>query len=58
MPMYEYECPKHGKFESYNPSPNRVAETRPCPDPKCGKSAPRVEITRPARRNPAHGIQR
>ena len=33
MPLYEYECPEHGKFEKLKRLPDDYMET--CP--KCGK---------------------
>lgn len=33
MPIYEYECPQHGKFEKLKRLPTDAME--PCP--KCGK---------------------
>jgi len=56
MPMIEYKCECGNKFEGYVPKMSQVHPTRMCP--KCHKDAPKVEISRPARRNPAFGIQR
>jgi len=59
MPMYEYECIKHGVFESLRPmSDCRLPQPCPC----CGSEAPRVTITgvalavMPAATRKAHGI--
>ena len=51
MPLYEYECPKHGVFERILP---RLQEAVEC---ACGQLAQLV-WSRPAKRNPDHGIQR
>ena len=33
MPLYEYECPEHGRFEKLKPIEERYDQ--PCPE--CGK---------------------
>lgn len=56
MPMFEYKCEEcTWKFESYS-SKAPGAKTRPCP--KCGYTGHKIEISRPAKRNPDRGIQR
>lgn len=37
MPIYEFECPKHGRFESLE---NNLIDNLRCP--ACGKIVPRV----------------
>ena len=54
MPVYEYDCSKHGRFESVQPM-SKSDDTQPCP--KCKKQTERVDSI-PARRNPEYGIQR
>ncbi|MEM7496458.1 MAG: zinc ribbon domain-containing protein [Pseudomonadota bacterium] len=39
MPVYEYECASHGRFEQMRPM---AQFDRPCPCPACGAEAPRV----------------
>jgi putative FmdB family regulatory protein len=41
MPLYEYNCPEHGKFEAHRPM--RVRETANCP--KCGQLCDKVMST-------------
>lgn len=70
MPIYEFICPKHGKFEKLMPSGARVALCevllKPSKDPKdgdlsvfsdikCGETCERVEFSVPAKRNPRYG---
>jgi hypothetical protein len=52
VPMRELTCPKHGVFEGY--VAGSLTNSRPCPT--CGKSAPMVEFSTPAKRNPDKGI--
>lgn len=56
MPLREYQCEEcvH-TFESYN-ALSTPAKTRPCP--QCGKPAKLITYSKPAKRNPDHGIQR
>lgn len=54
MPIYEYDCQKHGRFESVQHM-SQSDKDQPCP--KCKKNAPRVDSV-PAKRNPYYGIQR
>lgn len=57
MPLVEFKCKAcKDSFESYVPNAKNLPATRPCP--VCGHDAPRVEVSRPAKRNPALGIQR
>jgi len=53
MPIFEFECPEHGKFE-------RIVDfkydTLPCP--KCKVESDKVEFSVPAKRNPEKGIQK
>jgi hypothetical protein len=64
MPIYEYECPIHGKFEKI--LMGQFDQTSvPCPfsDPinyegqleKCWHRGRLVEFSVPAKRNPRHG---
>ena len=39
MPLYEYECPEHGKFEELRPVD---ARTIPALCPKCGQMSERI----------------
>lgn len=55
MPMFEYKCYTHGRFDSYA-SKAPGAPTRSCP--KCGRSCKQVEVSVPAKRNPNYGIVR
>lgn len=42
MPIYEYECCKHGAFESFRPmAESQMAQ--PCPS--CGTASPRVVLS-------------
>lgn len=56
MPLYDYKCKCGNVFEGYCQKPSMIHPTRTCP--KCLETAKLVPISRPARRNPAHGIQR
>ncbi len=45
MPLYEYECPKHGRFEKIQPMRDGTKETLYycyCPMPRCNFLAPPV----------------
>lgn len=65
MPLYEFNCKKHGLFECFT---LEKYDTRPCPKViaigmdkipiKCGKESEKVEYSVPARRNPEHGVQK
>lgn len=56
MPLFEYKCGTCSHvFDSYS-SKAPGAPSRPCP--QCGEKAPKVPVSRPAKRNPDHGIQR
>lgn len=59
MPIYEFVCPKHGKFEAIA---SLNTENLPCTyeyeNDNCGRSSPRVDWSVPAKRNPDLGIQR
>jgi putative FmdB family regulatory protein len=44
MPVYEYECPLHGEFESMRPMSEYQRE-QPCP--QCGSGSPRVLLRAP-----------
>lgn len=39
MPLYEYKCPEHGKFEDLRPM---AASSIPALCPKCGQMSERV----------------
>ena len=70
MPLYEYTCPIHGKFEKLMPMNAQIALCEvvltPTYDPndgdlsffsdiKCGETCDRVDAEVPARRNPRYG---
>lgn len=57
MPIFEYKCPVHGKFERLLSAEDRP-EAVPCPGllgQPCLKIAPLVHFSVPAKRNPRHG---
>ncbi len=54
MPMYEFECPVHGKFEVIC---DEKYDTQPCPELQCVYESPKIEWSVPARRNPQKGVQ-
>jgi hypothetical protein len=68
MPIYEYRCPVHGKFEQINPvDTGRTTCPSPCDyagghskgkKTKCGLSSKKVDFSVPASRNPDFGIQK
>jgi putative FmdB family regulatory protein len=39
LPLYEYDCPEHGRFEAFRPM---VASSIPACCPVCGKLSERV----------------
>lgn len=45
MPVYDYNCPECGGFESFAPM---SAFADPCPCPDCGTGAPRAMFTAPS----------
>ena len=59
MPIFEFECPKHGKFERII---DAKYDTQPCP--RCAndcndyQECNKVEFSVPAKRNPEKGIQK
>jgi hypothetical protein len=53
MPLFEFQCPKHGVFECFT---LEKYDTRPCP--KCKEECEKIEFSVPARRNPEKGIQK
>jgi len=53
MPIFEFECPKHGKFELITLP---KYDTMMCP--QCGEECEKVEFSVPAKRNPELGIQK
>jgi len=59
MPLYEYICKIHGRFEMIMPLDCQIAlcekPVGDAKDTKCGETCPRIEWSIPARRNPAHG---
>ena len=73
MPIYEFECPKHGRFEVFKlsvpesdklacprvlaPGGNLEGDGFQFPTILCGEVSQRVEFSLPAKRNPAHGYQ-
>lgn len=58
IPIREFKCPTCGKtFESYC-ALSDIPETRPCQTPLCKGRGELVAFSRPAKRNPAHGIQK
>lgn len=54
MPLYEFVCPVHGKFESYVALIG--AQAAACPT--CEAKSDAVEFSVPAKRNPEYGIQK
>jgi hypothetical protein len=61
MPMYEFVCPAHGKFEKFMHSIDprlALCEKKVQPEGQCGLNSPRADSEVPAKRNPEHGIQR
>ena len=58
MPIREYECPEHGKFERVEifASGNMNQQNSKCP--KCGQFGKPVDFSIPAKRDPSYGIQR
>lgn len=42
MPVYDYECARHGAFEAQRPM-SESAAAQPCP--RCGNAAPRVMLS-------------
>ncbi len=44
MPLYDYECPKHGYFDSFS----TIAQRDTCECPKCGTVSPHVIINAPS----------
>lgn len=67
MPLYEFQCPIHGKFEIFCARHNAIYQAL-CPvrdnqfeeafGKYCERVSPRVEFSVPARRNPEHGVQK
>lgn len=53
MPLYEYKCPKHGKFEVFQFALAGEDSVR-CPI--CKEESPLVGFSVPAKRNPRYGI--
>ena len=63
MPIFEFECPMHGKFEVICES---KYDTQPCPswmkelsgeEHYCQVESEKIEFSIPAKRNPEKGIQ-
>ena len=52
IPIFEYNCEQHGKFERIC---DAKYDTQPCP--KCQEESEKVEFSVPAKRNPEKGIQ-
>jgi hypothetical protein len=63
MPMYEYECPIHGRFERIRPLSEADKPFALCFKKEegtlrpCLVEAPKVEWSVPAWRDPEHGIR-
>ena len=55
MPLYEFVCEKHGKFERVRNLSHK--ELPPCPVRGCKHEVTSVEYSVPARRPPEAGIQ-
>lgn len=61
MPIFEFVCPKHGKFEAIVSSDTTKL---PCPyrhphvGGSCYRESKKVDFSIPAKRDPRHGIQR
>lgn len=53
MPIFEFECSKHGKFERIIPA---KYDTQLCPE--CGEECEKIDFSVPAKRNPECGIQK
>ena len=53
LPIFEFECPVHGKFERIV---DAKYDTQPCP--KCKEECEKIEFSIPAKRNPELGIQK
>jgi putative FmdB family regulatory protein len=53
MPIFEFKCPKHGKFEQIT---LEKYDNLMCP--KCGELSDKIEFSVPAKRNPECGIQK
>ena len=53
MPIFEFECPVHGKFERIT---LEKYDTQLCP--QCGEECEKVDWSIPARRNPEYGVQK
>lgn len=53
MPIFEYLCKKHGKFDAYVPKRYQVFLC-----PKCNEESVIEEFSLTAKRNPEHGIQK
>ncbi len=68
MPLYEFTCREHGKFERLMPMGAQVAlcEAKVGGEMmdgtlhtwQCGVECPKIEFSVPARRDPEKGIQR
>lgn len=53
MPLYTFVCKKQHKSDQIVPY-----DTKKAVCPVCGKNAVRKGVEVPARRNPAHGLQK
>ena len=62
VPIYEFVCPKHGKFEKLLVRTDwfgwlcpKIVGHKGDSNVFCGEKSPRIEFSVPAKRNPRHG---